>query len=83
MKKGRFDLAALSWLLASDRSESLKELASLHSILVRAECSETEVTFSVLTESFARCAYDAEAVKEGIEEFPAAHVVGALKPDVR
>ena len=63
--------------------QSLKELAGLQCVLVRTECSKTEVAFSVLTEAFARCANDAEAVKEHVKELPAAHVIRAFEPDVR
>ena len=63
--------------------ECLKELASLQCVLVRTESRKAEVACAVLAESFAWCADDSESVKDGIEEFPAAHVVRALEPDVR
>ena len=63
--------------------QCLEELAGLQCVLVRAESRKAEVACSVLTESFARRAYDAEAVKDHVEELPAAHVVRTLEPDVR
>ena len=62
--------------------QCLEELASLECVLVRTESRKTEVTFAVLAEAFAGCADDSESVEERIEEFPAAHVVGALEPDL-
>ena len=63
--------------------QSLEELTCFECILVRTECGETEITCTVFSESFTGCADDAESVKNGVEEFPATHVVRTLEPDVR
>ena len=60
------------------RSESLKKLAGFESVLVRTECSKAEESASVLTESFTGCTDYAESVKDGIKEFPTAHITGAF-----